>query len=70
MKLKTPAPFFALVCENGGLFANEDGEPAVFLKYFQAEEVLDAIAHSGWKCPCDSHRIVEYGPKANSSVEK
>jgi hypothetical protein len=60
----TPKPLFAVVCEDGDMFVNEDGVPAVFQKYDHAYEVLDAIMCSGWKCPCDGHRIVEYQAKA------
>jgi hypothetical protein len=59
--MKDPKPLFAIVCKNGDVFVDEDDErPAVFPEHFQAEEYLDLIEHSGWKCDCDRHRIVEY----------
>lgn len=59
--MKDPKPLFAIICETGEIFADEDDDrPAIFQEHIQAEEYLDVIASSGWKCACDNHRIIEY----------
>jgi hypothetical protein len=61
--MKAPKPLFALVCDNGRVYLDEDDDrPAVFPEHFQAMEYLDLLGSSGWKCACDDHRIVEYRP--------
>lgn len=59
--MKAPKPLFALVCDNGRPFRDEDDNILhIFEEHFHAVEYLDLLGSSGWHCACKDHRIVEY----------
>jgi len=52
-----------VVCDNGNVFVDEDAQTYVANSMGSAEEYLEILAHSGWPCECDDHRIVTYIPQ-------
>jgi len=58
--MKKPKELYAVVCESGKVFVDEDSQAYVDNTYFGAQQYLEVLGHSGWPCACKDHRIVIY----------
>lgn len=61
--MKKPMTLYAVVCEDGKVFVDEDNQAYVDNTFTGAEQYLDVLGHSGWPCDCKDHRIVIYEAK-------
>jgi len=55
-----PLDLYAVVCDDGKVFVDEDSQAYVDNNYVAAQQYLEVLAHSGWPCDCKDHRIVTY----------
>jgi len=61
--METPKDLYAVVCEDGQVFVDEDNQAYVANDLLGAQGYLEVLSSSGWPCDCKDHRIVIYQAK-------